>query len=285
MRVSLSIPWKEWFRYIDNLRNPLHLARSKVAVLATNSPASLRPGQDHEPLRHSKCGLFSPNLAEYVTIDAIREPLPDQPRYSLEIQDGSGNPTTRIVIPPAEASRTFPAFVRTYQTPRNDRQSWFSLNHASSTSRRQKIAGRIPWLRHRFQNGDPDVTPVSPRHLENVINQCIATKRAIRTTIYNQSLILGARWTPKHREVTQENCGNLPIRVTRYFGDQTGLELLSSSPTTVWLWTGTCNCCSESRWALEVGSGRDELALAVHSGDTTRELSWQNFLIGAISAV
>ena len=285
VRVSLAVPWKEWFRYLAKLRQSLHLARSGVAVLGTTCPGSLRPGPHSEPLRYSECGLFSPNLAEYAATDAICEPSPDQPRYSLEIRDGTGIQTHRIVIPPSQALATFQAFIRTYHTPRKMRHSWFPPNHTSSAARRRKIAGRIPWLRYRYENRDPNVTPITRGHLENVLNRCISEKQAIKTIIYNQSLILGALWTPEHCELAQESSGNPSHQMIRYFGRQTGLELLPSAPATVWLWTGTCSCCNESHWSLEVGGKSDELALAIHSGHNHHELSWQHFLTEAISSV
>jgi hypothetical protein len=277
VRVSLSVPLSVWFDFLAGLGDVLQLARSPVAVLAVSGSAPVLMNHGSTLLPRSECGLFAPNLAEFASLWALREVFPDGPLYLLEVRDARGRSAQRIVIPPGDARLAFQEFVCAHQSPARLCRPWFPPNHASSAQRRASLAGRIPWLQRRLEKGACDVRKLEWRQVETLLARAVAESQCLRTMHYNHALVCGAVWTPEMHAARMPDEPAWP-NVARFFGQGTALELRRDCPASAWLWTGQCSCCSDEKWAVEIGGPDDELALALNAPDESHETDWRDFL-------
>jgi hypothetical protein len=247
-------------------------------VLATGGslPALIHHG--NQVLPRSRCGLFSPNLAEYASLWAVREVFSDGPLYLFEVRDARGRPSQRIVIPPGEARQLFQEFVCAHQSPVGQCEPWFPPNHIAAAKRRSNLAGRIPWLRQRLRQGVAEARELTLHHVEELLVRAVDSGQRLRAMLYNRALICGAVWTPEMHAPARLPGDSGPQNVARFFGDCTGLELYRDCPASAWLWTGQCACCGEEKWAVEVGGPDDEIALALTAPDEAGEAQWREFL-------
>lgn len=278
VRVSLQVPLAAWFEFLARLGEATFLARSSVAVLATGGSLPKLVPHGNQVLPRSQCGLFSPNLAEFATLWAVREIFDDGPLYLLEVRDARAHPSQRIVIPPGEARLLFQEFVCAHQSPAGQCRPWFPPNHSAAAKRRANLAGRIPWLRQQLRQGVREARELTLSHVEELLVRAVESGQRLRTMLYNRTLIWGAVWTPEMHAPARLPGDPIPQNVARFFGDRTGLELCCDSPASAWLWTGQCACCGEEKWAIEVGGPNDEIALALTAPDDASEIAWREFL-------
>lgn len=267
VRVSLATTAQTWFNTLSQLGEVLHLTRNPVAVLGKLGPVPALEDWRNYVLPRDKAGQFAPNLAEYAGLWAMRDVSPMGVLHGLEARDVSGAAFERVVLPVGTRHELFEQFVTEYQSPPEAASHWFPLNHAWSTQRRAKLAGRIPWLRSRWIAGDPNVRRLTIRLVSKLLAAAAGEKLAIRTAFYHPALTRTLIWKPE----TSEGQASAEF----FHGTGVALHLNRSAMAGVWLWTGQCACCAEQCWSIEVTDHRDQIGLAFMASDETGESAWR----------
>lgn len=276
VRVVLSASPREWFGTIAHLGEVLHLARNSVGVLGRlgRAPAPmLGPGQD-SLLPSDRAGAFRPNLAEYASLSAIRENSPVGTLYGLEARDAAGVAFERILLPLAADHARFKQFVISHQSPPEEAGSWFSPNHASGRRRRARLASRIPRLRSQWEAGERSIRRLPSRIVPKLLAAAARWKLPLRTTSFHRGLIRSVTWVPQTHGETPRADGALEF----FQDDITSLHLDRRGVVTVWLWTGQCSCCSDTRWRIEVGDARESVGLSITAGTGVPDVEWRDLV-------
>jgi len=274
VRVSVSVTARAWFEMLSQLGEVLHLARNSVVVLGRLDQMPTVDDWRNTVLPRDSLGLFTPNLAEYASLWAMREPSPMGVVYGLEVRDVSGMAFERVFLPTGARHELFEQFVTAYQSPPEEAGNWFPPNHAWSAQRQASLAGRIPWLRNRWASGDRNVRRLPARFVPKLLAAAARAKLQLRTTFYHPALMRTVKWTPQTCADARRGDGAL-----RFFdGDCVGLHLNHRAIASVWLWMGQCSCCADSRWSVEVADSRDHVGLAFMAGDEAGESDWRGLL-------
>jgi hypothetical protein len=275
VRVGISATAAEWFETLGSLGEVLHLTRNPVAVLARLGAAPSLVDWRNPVLPRDCFGQFLPNLAEYAALWAVREVSEIGVIYGLETRDNSGLVFERFLLPSEASPDPFTQFVLIHQTPCEDASPWFAANHAWSARRRASLEVRVPWLRARWEAGDPRVRHLRMRAVSQLLSLAAQTGLPLRTTLYQPSQMRTVLWTPDN-----ECAASAAGRGQREFfhGDDVGLHLNSKGVAGVWLWAGQCACCSEERWSVELADHRDHIGLALMAATPAAENTWRNLI-------
>jgi hypothetical protein len=264
VRVGLSAGPEDWFGMVSALGPVLHLARNEVAVLGQIAPMPRLCDWRNPVLPRDAIGSFAPNLAEYASLRAVREPSPAGTAYGFESRDVSGRAFERIVLTAPANRDGFERFVIEHQSPPEDAVTWFSPNHVAGASRRRIITGRVSILRATHLRRLP------PEVLLEVLSKVIEREVLFRTVHYTPALIRATTWTPRWRE----SSGG-PGDVELFSDDQTGLHVFPAAISGVWLRPVRCDCCAREQWTLEVADPHEHLALVLAVGAVRQEAAWR----------
>ncbi|MCW5557077.1 MAG: hypothetical protein KIT22_04470 [Verrucomicrobiae bacterium] len=277
-QVPLSVAPAAWFRLLEELAPAIHLARTSVAMLGMQGPLSPVRSGSSPVLPQSECGRYLPNLAEHASLWAVQEEHAEGLLSLLEVRDARGQVGHRIVVPAGTTLGAYLGFVDAYGAPAAGSRPWFPPNHAASSRRVGSLTGRMRALRQRLAGKSPEVRWLPLNRVIGLLQQAIASEFTIRTAVYNRSLFLSSVWMPEFQAPDlQATDPSLP-RVSRFFGDDTGLELYHDPGAVAVLWTGVCSCCGREKWAIEMGTADDELALSIAAVDDSQESEWRAFL-------
>jgi len=277
-QVPLSVAPSGWFRLLEELDPAIHLARNPVAMLGLQGPLSPVGTGASVVLPQSECGRYLPNLAEHASLWAVQETHAEGILSLLEVRDAREQVGHRIVIPTGTTLGAYLEFVEAHGAPQAGSRPWFPPNHAASSRRVGSLTGRMRALRRRLAAGSPEVRRLDLNDVIGVLQQAIASEFMIRTGVYNRSLFLSSVWTPEFQAPDLQAADASRPRVSRFFGDDTGLELHHDPGAIAVLWTGVCSCCGREKWAVEMGTAGDELALAISAVDDSHESEWRTFL-------
>jgi hypothetical protein len=272
VRVSLSASAQTWFEMLARLGEVLQLSRNPVGVLGRLGTMPELCDGHNGPLPRSRDGLFTPNLAEYANLWAVREMSPLGAMHGFEVWDVAGHSFERIWLSHGANRELFEQFVIQYQSP-PAAGNWFPPNHAGSARRRQRLAGRIPWLRAELANASPHVRRLPPKFLAKALVAAAKANFPVRLTQYHPALIRTLIWTPQIPEEMKRR------RPPDFFhGDDAGLHLHFRGVASAWLWTGQCGCCAEQRWSIELADARDHIGFALLAGDEAGETAWRELI-------
>lgn len=273
VRVSLSAKARLWFNTLAELGDVLNLTSNSVATLSEYGKVPALEEWRNGVLPRDCRGLFTPNLAEYATLWAVREDSPIGVLQGLESRDLCGEMFQRVFLPWAARYEVFERFVTECQSSPHKAGHWYPPNHAWSRQRRAKLTGRIPWLRAQHAQHSPHVRELPVEFLAKALTAAAEHKFCIRTAHYHPALIRTAIWTPECEPGSVS--GN---EEDLFHGGSVGLYLHRPAIKSVWLWSGQCECCAERRWSIEVGNQNDELGLALITGDEANESVWRELV-------
>lgn len=277
VRVPLSLPAGDWFQFLQEQDDLLHFAHSSVAVLARFGPIPALNWARSSVVPTSVGGEFSPNLAEHASLWAVRESYPEGPVYLLEVRDVQGGVSQRFVIPAGPARVRYESLVARYQSRPGKHRPWCPPNSRENGRRLTSLRSRIPSLRQRFSAGSDQVRRLPLSRVAGLLARAVGAGQRLQTRVYNPSLILTATWTPEfHTPAWSSVAAGEPT--VRFLGEGTGLELRHQTDGSAWLWTGACSCCGVEKWAVEVGTREDQLALSLTAADPLQEAEWREFL-------
>ncbi len=274
VRVSLAVSARVWFEAISRLGEVLHLTRNPVAIMGNLGPAPVLEDWRNPVLPRDRFGFFAPNLAEYASLWAVREHSPVGVVHGLEARDVSGTAFERVLLPADARRDLFEQLVTEYQSPPEEAGHWFPANHAWSGRRRASLAGRIPWLRARWDSGDRNVRRLPVRFGAKLLAAAARMKLPLRTTSYHPAQMRTLLWTPQMCADTMRGDGGLEF----FEGSGMGLHLSRSSVASAWLWTGQCSGCAEAHWSVELADRRDHIGLAIMTGDKAGESDWRKLV-------
>lgn len=277
-RTVLSATTAQWFGVLANLHPAVHLGCTPVAQLGIQGPLAPVRLEHHPVLPQSDCGRLQPNLAEHATLSAVQEAHPAGILHALEVRDARGRKAHRIVVPAGAGLPAWQEFTRAHAVPPTAPTPWFPANHSASARRVGALSGRVRFLRQRLDERSPEVRRLTFPHLVSLLQQAIASELAIRTTLYNRAVILGSTWIPEFQAPDLTPSDDPGLRISRFFGSDTGLQLHHDPLVLLVLWTGVCSCCGKEKWAIEVGTPEGELALALTAPDESQEEAWRGFL-------
>lgn len=278
VRVSLSAPAETWFNTLHELGEVLHLARNQIAVLGAISPLPALADWRNPVLPRDWSNGFTPNLGQYASLWAVREPSPAGTAYGLEARDVAGHTFQKIVLTAPARRELFEQFVITHQSPVSEAGNWYSPNHAASVQRCCVITQRVAYLRSRLVKGASNVRQLPVEILPRLLTTAAKLRLPLRTTHYNPALNLAVVWTPNTPDVTPDETTGIAF----YNGDSVGLHLALPAVTSVWLLQGRCKCCDKHHWTIEVGDGQDHIGLAITVGDERFEADWRELLVDAL---
>lgn len=274
VRVSLSATAPAWFGMLAQLGEVLHLSRNAVSVLALQGQTPLLEDWRNAAFPTDRFGLFTPNLAEYASLWAVREVSQAGVLHGLEVQDVSGLPFERVLLSASADRDLFEQFVTTHQSPPEEAGDWFPPNLTSSTRRRASLAGRIPWLRSRLAKGAKNVRHLPIEVVPKLLDNAARANFPIRTTQYHRALIRSVIWKPQAHEEAAPHAS-----LSEFFhSDDVGLHLNYRAVGSVWLWMGKCACCANRRWSVEVADANDQINLAIMAGHEAMESDWRHLL-------
>lgn len=279
VRVRLAATAREWFDLLAQLGETLTLTRNRMAVLGQMGPGPTMMDWRNDLLPRDASGLFTPNLAEYASLWAVREWSAETLIYSLEVQDVGGRTFQKVVLTDAARHGLFEQFIAGYQSSAEYPRPWFSPNHIWSHRRQNSIAGRIPLLRSRLHQKTNEVRRLSLSILPRLLTALTQDGCPIRTNVYDRPFIHGAFWTPEAMEVAEDAPGT-----SSHFlhGGDVGLHLDLDHVTSLWLWSGKCWCCGDQRWSVELGDAQDRIGLAISAGSEHFEADWRAMLLSVI---
>lgn len=278
VRVSLSAPAEEWFNTLHELGEVLHLSRNHIAVLGTISPLPALADWRNPVLPRDLSNGFTPNLGQYASLWAVREPSPAGTAYGLEARDVTGHIFQKIVLTAPARRELFEQFVITHQSPVSEAGNWYSPNHAASVQRCHVITQRVPYLRSRQVKGVAHVRQLPVGILPHLLTAAAKLRLPLRTAHYNPALNTAVVWTPNVPDAPPNEMDGIAF----YNGDSVGLHLALPAVTGVWLWQGRCKCCDKQHWTIEVGDGQDHIGLAITVGDERFEADWRELLMGEL---
>src|ERR1700744_6224061 len=152
VRVGLSVPASAWFSTPTQWGDVLQVVRNKVAALAQFGPLQELLDWSNAVLPRDAANSFTPNLAEYATLWAVREQSPIGVVYGLEACDASGNAFHRIYLTASRQREGFEQFVTCHQSSPMEMGHWFSPNHSASIQRCRALENRIAVLRSHSEN-------------------------------------------------------------------------------------------------------------------------------------
>lgn len=274
VRVRLSATARAWFETLAELGEVLHLTRNPVSVLGRLGQMPVLEDWRNAAFPCDRLGLFTPNLAEYASLWAVREVSSAGVVHGLEVGDVSGTVFERVLLPERAHRELFEQFVTIHQSPPEEAGNWFPANHAGSARRRASLAGRIPWLRSRLAKGAKNVRRLPIASVPKLLNAAASANFPIRTTHYHRALIRTVIWTPQAHEKPGRD-ESLP---DFFHGDDVGLHLNLRAVASVWLWSGKCACCAKKRWTVEVADAREHIGLAFMAGHEAMESDWREML-------
>lgn len=274
VRLSLSATTRDWFETLAELGEVLHLTRNPVAVLGRLGEMPVLEDWRNAAFPCDKSGLFTPNLAEYASLWAVREASAVGVLHGLEVGDVSGSVFERVLLSERKHRELFEQFVTTHQSPPEEAGNWFPANHAGSARRRASLAGRIPWLRSRLAKGAKNVRRLPITFVPKLLAAAASANLPIRTTHYHGAVMRTVVWTPHAYEQPAHH-----ESLSEFFhGDDVGLHLNLRAAASVWLWRGKCACCAKKRWTVEVADARDHIGLALMAGHEAMESDWRELL-------
>lgn len=274
VRVSLSSTARAWFETLAGLGEVLHLTRNAVAVLGRLGQMPVLQDWRNAAFPCDRLGLFTPNLAEYASLWAVREVSSVGVLHGLEMGDVSGSVFERVLLSERAHRELFEQFVTIHQSPPEEAGTWFPANHAWSARRRASLAGRIPWLRSRLAKGVKNVRHLPIGFVPKLLAAVATANFPIRTTHYHRALIRTVIWTPQAHEKPERDKS-----LSEFFhGDDVGLHLNLRAIASVWLWSGKCACCAKKRWTVEVADAHDHIGLALMAGHEAMESDWRELL-------
>lgn len=278
VRVSLSAPAEAWFDTLYQLGEVLHLARNSVAVQGTIAPLPELLDWRNPVLPRDAANGFTPNLAQYASLWAVREPSPSGMAYGLEARDVSGHTFQKVVLTAPARRELFEQFVITHQSPAAEAGNWCSPNHAASAQRCRAITQRVAFLRSRLVKDTPLVRQLPLGTLVSLLTRVAKLRLPIRTTHYHRALNCAVVWTPTAPVAPPEAGG-----IAFFHGDNVGLHLSLAAVAGVWLWQGRCKCCDKQHWTIEVSDGNDQIGLAITVGDERLEPEWRALLVEVLA--
>ena len=274
VRVSLSATARTWFDTLADLGEVLHLTRNSVSVLGRLGQMPVLENWRNAAFPCDRSGLFTPNLAEYASLWAVREVSPVGVLHGLEVGDVSGSVFERVLLSERAHRDLFEQFVTIHQSPPEEAGTWFPANHSGSARRRASLAGRIPWLRSRLAKGAKNARRLPTAFVPKLLDAAASANFPIRTTHYHRALMRTVIWTPQVHERTKRG-ESFP---EFYHGDDVGLHLNLQAVASVWLWSGKCACCAKKRWTVEVADTHDCIGLALMAGHEAMESDWRELL-------
>lgn len=279
VRVRVSASAQEWFATLHQLGETLQLTRNRMAVLGQIGSVPPLTDWRNTLLPRDAFGLFTPNLAEYASLWAVREWSGEQLIYSLEARDVRGNTFQKAVLTDAARHDLFERFIADHQSAAGNPSPWFSANHAWSQRRHSSITGRIPLLRSKLYQKTGEVRRLAQEVLPRLLLASTQSGCPLRTTLYDRPFIGGAVWTPEALDATGDS-SEAGIRFLH--GGNIGLHLDLNHVASVWLWTGKCWCCGDQRWAVELGDAHDRIGVAISAGSDLFEADWRSLLLSVI---
>jgi hypothetical protein len=263
-----------WFDAISRFGEVLRLTRNPVAVMGKLAQIPMLDDWRNPVLPRDGCGGCAPNLAEYASLWAVREFTPLGVLHGLEARDVSGMVFERVLLPVDARRDLFQQFVAEHQSPPEETGHWFPANLIQSARRRASLAGRIPWLRSRWDSGDRNVRRLPVRFVAKLFAAAARMKLPLRTIGYHPAQMRTLRWTPQTCAESARADGALDF----FEGDGAGLHLNRRAIASVWLWTGQCSCCTQAQWSVELADSRDQIGLAIMAGDRTVESDWRDLI-------
>jgi len=275
VRVGIAATPQEWFETIAQMGEMLHLTSNAVAVMGKFGAAPALADWRNPVLPRDNFGFFTPNLAEYASLWAVREASDLGVLYGLEARNLSGMVFERFLLPPQTPCAIFSRFIATHQSPYGHEQMrpWFPANHAWSARRRANLTGRIPWLQAQWLEDDPRVRLLRTQALSQLLTVAGQAGLPLRTTLYQASQTRTLRWTPAVSNISA------PGQSHEFFhGDDVGLHLSLPAARSAWLWAGQCGCCTEERWSIEIFDHSDHLSLALMAGEPGFEDDWRDLI-------
>jgi len=275
VRVGISASPTEWFEAVHSLGELLHLTRNPVAVLGKVGAAPTLADR-RSPVRPRACdGMYSPNLAEYASLWAVRQMTVFGVVYGLETRDVSGAVFERFLLPPHTFPELYREFVLTHQSPCEQAGQWFAANHAASARWRVGLSTRVPWLRERWKAGDQRVRRLRSRAVLQLLGAAAQEGLPLRTTLYQPAQTRAVLWTPSK----EDNMSGKARRPEQFFHDnEVGLHLDLRGVNGVWLWAGRCDCCSAERWSIELAHYPDYIGLTLKAGNPSAEEAWHELI-------
>lgn len=277
-RVGLSVPARDWFAALVQMGGVLQIARNSMAAMGQVGPLPALMDWGNPILPRDAFNSFTPNLAEYAHLWAVRECSPVGVAYGLEATDLSGVAFHRVFLTNSTQRDWFERFVIDHQSPPMEAGHWFSPNHVSSVQRRRAITDRAAFLRSHLLQGGKEVRQL-PIELVSSFLVALANKRLqTRTTHYHRALIRAVVWIPGVLEtVLIENS-----KVEFLHGDGMGLQINLSTINGFWLWQGRCSGCDKEHWSIEMTDAHDNIGLAFTAGNEALEASWRAMLKGCL---
>lgn len=264
--VSLSFAPESWFRALPRLGETLHLARNPLAVMGRLGPVPSMASWACPVLPRDAAGDYAPNLAEYGSIWAVREPSPQGIAYGFEVRDLAGEAGERFLLSAPGGNALYEGMVLASQSPPQP-LDWFPPNHAWSAWRRAKTASRGAWLRAQWSQGNSSVRCLPADFPRRLLAAAAQADCQIRTLHYSSLAMRGATWTPA------TSASN--VAEGFFAGDATALRLQAAGAATVWLWMGACGCCRKSQWSMEIAGADGRIGLAVMAGGEEWEAPWR----------
>lgn len=274
VRVSLSATARAWFETLAELGEVLHLTRNSVSILGRLGQMPVLEDWRNAAFPCDRLGWFTPNLAEYASLWAVREASPVGVLHGLEVGDVSGSVFERVLLSDRAHRELFEQFVTIHQSPPEEAGTWYPANHAGSARRRASLAGRIPWLRSRLAKGAKNVRQLPIALVPKSLDAAARANFPIRMTHYHRALMRTVIWTPQAHEKSERD-KSMP---DFFHGEDVGLHLNLRSVASVWLWSGKCACCAKKRWTVEVADAHDHIGLALMAGHEAMDSDWRELL-------
>lgn len=274
VQVGLSVPAQTWFALLAQLGNVLEITRNSMATLGQFGPVPALVDWHNAVLPRDYSGSFTPNLAEYASLRALREDLEGRPGYGLEADDASGHTFHRIFLSTSDQFEIFKQFVTDYQSPPTEAGQWFSPNHGFSMQRRRALARRVGFLRSRLEEGSTDVCSLPVTAIPHLLAVVARMGLSIRTTHYSQALNRMLAWIPEAPERLKSQAPGVEF----FQSDGVGLSLHLPAVAGVWLWRGRCCGCDKQQWTVELADASNAIGLTFSAGEAEQESDWRELL-------
>lgn len=273
-RVGLSVSVRGWFTALAQMGGVLQIARNSMVAMGQVGPLPDLMDWGNPVLPRDAFNSFTPNLAEYAHLWAVRECSPVGVAYGLEATDISGLAFHQIFLTNSAQRDWFEQFVINHQSPPMEAGHWFSPNHASSVQRTRAITTRAAFLRSSLAQEGKEVRQLPIELVSSFLTALVDTRLSIRTTHYHRALIRAAVWMPDalERALVQNST------VEFLHGDGVGLQINLSAIKGFWLWQGRCCGCDKEHWTIEMTDASDNIGLAFTAGNEQLETSWRDML-------
>ncbi|HVY72208.1 MAG TPA: hypothetical protein VHH73_19905 [Verrucomicrobiae bacterium] len=272
VRVGLSTTPRAWFERLSLFGEVLHLTRNPIAVLGKLGPVPKLNNWLNPVTPSDLHNTYTPNLAEYATLWAVREASLAGVLHGLEARNVSGTIFERVLLPAGVNRDFFEQFVLAHQSTPEEGRPWYSPNHAWAKRQRDRLASRIPWLRARWEAGFTHVRLLPPEFPVRLLEAAGRSGFQLRLAHYSPALVRAVHWTPRLREEPATGCMEF------FHGDDVGFHLSTKGVASAWLWTGQCACCGEDRWSVELADRSDQLGVAMMAGSGGQEPEWRRLI-------